>query len=285
MAHRQDSEQEAPVKDIRFFLDDISQVFRTAFNFLLENGITVLRSPRKQAFQHAELLASGMIVVIARHFVRERVTARECRGEDHASVIPQGVRKNPAILQLGPFRRGLVAHDQRYARIAQRIDAYGNRQLSVAVESRLAVGGNAELAFQVERTSTSRQLNHICHIGDGFECGPTVVTLHQPRNVLVEHRFAQARGDEIDELITAQNASQVRIVKDVLSAGQPQSRTGDNDWLVRRTMVWFTLNLPCTLEDLSEKVAEFSEMIAIRTRCLSNGGCGSLGDQYFRLGR
>jgi hypothetical protein len=103
--------------------------------------------------------------------------------------------------------------------------------------------------------------------------------------VLVEHSFAQTSRDEIDELIAAQNAGEIGVIKDVFGAGQTQSCARDDDWLVRRTMVWFTLNFPSTLKDLGHEVAEFSEMIAIRSRCLWSVGCGSLRDERVRFGR
>ncbi len=243
----------------------VSQVFGTALNFAFEHGIAIgLSGPDKQGFQRPQLLAAGVIRVVARHFIRERVATRKGRSEDHAGVVAQSVREGPSIRQLRAFARCLVAHDQRNAGIAQGIDSHGDRQLGVAVESRLAVGGNAEFTFQIERTSASCQLDDIGHIVDGFECRSAIVALHQAGNVLVEHCLPQACGDEIDELIAAQDASEVRIVKDALGAGQTESRTCDDDWQVRRTMVSFTLNLPGALKNLGEEPAEFSEMIAIR---------------------
>ena len=47
--------------------------------------------------------------------------------------------------------------------------------------------------------------------------------------MLVEHGLAQARGNEIDELIAAQDAGKVGIIEDVLGSGQAQSRACDDD--------------------------------------------------------
>ncbi len=152
-----------------------------------------------------------MIREVARHFIGEGVAARECRGKDHAGVVAQSFRKNPAILQLRAFGCGLVAHDQRNAGIAQRVDAYRDGQLGCTIKSGQAIGGNAELLFQIERAAASCQLDDVGHIVDGLECRAAVVALDQARDVLVEHRLPQACGDEIDELITAQDAGNIVI--------------------------------------------------------------------------
>ena len=135
-----------------------------------------------------------------------------------------------------PLRGGLVAHDQRDAGIAQCVDTHRDSQVGDAVEGGQAVGGNAEFAFQIECASASRQLDDVRHIVNGLECRPAVVALDQARDVLVEHGAAEARGDEIDELIAAQDAGDVGVIEDVLGSGQAQSRSGDDDRLVRWPM-------------------------------------------------
>ncbi len=116
--------------------------------------------------------------------------------------------------------RGLVAHDQRDAGIAQGIEAGGDRQLGDAVESADALRGNSELLFQIESASTARQLDDIRDAADGFEGGISVVAFQQARNVLVEHGLPEASGDGSDELIAPQNAADVAVIENVIGSGQ-----------------------------------------------------------------
>ncbi len=160
-----------------------------------------------------------------------------------------------------PLRRGLVAHDQRDAGIAQGVEANGNRELGDAVEGGAAVGGNAEFIFQIEGASAACQLDDIGDVVDGLEGWSAVVALDQAGDVLVEHGLAQARGDEIDELIAAQNAGEIGVVENVVGSGQAQGSAGDDDGNIVRGRVLAAMDLPAALENLGKEVAEFGVVI------------------------
>ena len=190
-------------------------------DLLHQNGMAIrLYLTGEQAFQHSQLLAAGVVRVVARHLIGERVQPGEGGGKNHAGIVAQSVGQSPAIGQLRAFARGLVAHDQRDAGVAQCVDARGDRQLSDTVEGGHAFAGNAEFIFQIERAAAACQLDDVCDTVDGLERGLAVLALHQARDVFVEHGAAEARGDRIDELIAAQNAADVGIIEDVLGSGQ-----------------------------------------------------------------
>ena len=141
-----------------------------AVNLLSQDGMTIrLGRPGAQALQRGQLLAAGVVRVIARHLVGEGVVAREGRGKNHAGIVAQRVGQSPAVRQLRAFAGGLVTHDQRNAGIAQRVEAHGDRQLGDAIEGSHAIGGNAEFLFQIECAAAACQLDDVRYIGDGLE--------------------------------------------------------------------------------------------------------------------
>ena len=82
------------------------------------------RPPGRSRFSSiAQLLAAFVIRVVARHLVGKRVVAGKGRGENHAGIVAQRIGQSPTIRQLRAFGRGLIAHDQRDAGVAQRVDA------------------------------------------------------------------------------------------------------------------------------------------------------------------
>ncbi len=234
VAHGKSAEEEAAIEDVGLFLDGIAEVFGTAFDFLFEDGIAIaFRASSKQAFQQAELLAAGVVGVVARHFIGEGITSGKGRGKDHAGVFAQRVRQGPPVLQLRALCGGLVAHDQRDTGVAQGIETHGNRQLGDSVEGGAAIGGNAEFNFQIECAAAARQLDDVSNVVDGFEGRSAVVAFDQAGDVLVEHGLAQTRGDEVDKLITAQDAGEIRVIEDVVGSGQAQGGAGDDYWILR----------------------------------------------------
>ena len=50
----------------------------------------------------------------------------------------------------------------------------------------------------------------------------------------VDHLLAEPVRDRVDELLAVQDALHVLVVEDVLDAGQPEGRTGDDDRLGHR---------------------------------------------------
>ena len=117
---------------------------------------------------------------------------------------------------------------QRDAGVAQRVDAGGDGQAGDAVERGDALRRNAELRAKIERAAARRQLDHVSGIVDRFEGGASVLALHQARDVLVEHGAAEARRNDVDELLAAQDAGDVAVIEDAVGPGQSQGRAGDH---------------------------------------------------------
>ena len=114
MAHGKSFKQESPIENIRLFFNRGAQLLDAAVQLLRHIGMTIrFDHPCEQALQSGQLIAAGMIRVVAGHFIRERIVTGKCRCEDHTGVVAQSVRQPPAIRQLRPFGGCLVAHDQR----------------------------------------------------------------------------------------------------------------------------------------------------------------------------
>ena len=77
---------------------------------------------------------------------RIRIVSREGGGKEDPGIVSDFVGQLPAVGELGSLGGGLVAHDQRNARIAQRVDAGTDRQFGDAVERRQAVFRETEIA-------------------------------------------------------------------------------------------------------------------------------------------
>ncbi len=182
----------------------------------------------RQAFQHGQLFAAGMIGEIARDDFGEGVVTGKSRAENHAGIVPHGVGQSPALGQLRAFAGRLIAHDQRDAGVAQGVDSRGDRQASNPVEGCQVIGGNAEFTFQIESAAAAGQLDDILDIRDGLKGGLSLFALDQAPDVFVEHGVAELRRDGANELIAAQDALDIAIVEDVLGSGQAQRRSGDH---------------------------------------------------------
>src|SRR5579864_3754239 len=135
----------------------------------------------------------------------------------------------------------------------QCIDTRRNRQLSAAVQCGQPITGDAKFVFQIELPASTRQLDDVSHIVDSLERRSTVVTLDQPRDVLFEHRLAQARGNEIDELLTPEEASNVRVIEDALGPGQTECRTSYHNRKAGGRAVAALMKLPTFLENINEE--------------------------------
>ena len=80
MSHGQDPEQEAPVEDVRFFVDGGAQLVDAPLYFLHKSGITIpFDRAGEQAFEHGQLLAAFVVGVVARHLIGEGVVTRGTR--------------------------------------------------------------------------------------------------------------------------------------------------------------------------------------------------------------
>ena len=103
MPHGQGSQQEAAIEYVGSF-SIASRSPRCGARFPARGRVAIsFRDRGTQALQRSRLLSAGVVGVITRHFIGEGVGSRECRSEDHARVVAQGVRKHPAVRQLRAF--------------------------------------------------------------------------------------------------------------------------------------------------------------------------------------
>ncbi len=94
VAHRQDAEQEAPVKDVRLALQRVAQCGDAPVEFVQRRFI---RGVGAQVFQHRQLLHPVAVGVVAGEFVGETVAARKGAGEDDAGLVAQRFGQHPAF--------------------------------------------------------------------------------------------------------------------------------------------------------------------------------------------
>ena len=152
MAHGEDAEQKPPIERVRLALERRAQ----RMDLLVEVAehlfrSVALREAGAQVLQGDELLPPGVVGVIARDLVDESVVAGERGGEDDAGVVAQRVGEHPALGQERAFAGRAVAHHQRDAGVAQRVDAGGDGQPRARVQRRQPFGRDAELRAEVER--------------------------------------------------------------------------------------------------------------------------------------
>ncbi len=121
-------------------------------------------------------------------------------------------------------------HDQRNPRVAQGVDPGGDRQYRRAIERPDPLGADAVLLDEVDRTTAAGELDHVRGVVDDLEGRRAVLALHQPCDVLVEDRLTDMGGDDIDELLSVENASQVAVVEG-MGTWQPERGAGDHDGL------------------------------------------------------
>ena len=221
--HGQHAEQEAPVELERLPGNGFLQVGDATVDLLPQARLAVRPDHAfAQVLEHGELIAPGVVGVVARHFVGEGVVAREDGGEDHAGVVAQGVGQSPSFGQLRARGGALVTHGQRDTRVAQGVDAGRDGQAGDAVERLDALRLDAELLAKIERAAARRELDHVSRIPDLLEGRASVVALHQARDVLVQHRAPEARRNGVNELLAAQDPGDVAVIEDVV--GPRQSR-------------------------------------------------------------
>ena len=127
-------------------------------------------------------------------------------------------------------RGALVGLYQGDARLAQGINAGGHCQLAGHVEGFDKLARHAVLLGEVERAGAAGQFDDVGCVADCLEATAAVFALYQSGDLLVDHEVAEALGDEIDELLAAQDA--LGIVgghHQLVDAGQAQAGAADDD--------------------------------------------------------
>ncbi len=117
------------------------------------------------------MLAPGAIGSVRLDVLGEPVVAGERRREDDAGVVAQGVGQPPSVGELGAERGRLVAHHERDAGVAQRVETGADRQPGGGVECFVAGGLDGELLDDVERGVATGQLHDVGRVVDRLEAG------------------------------------------------------------------------------------------------------------------
>ncbi len=174
---------------------------------LLERG-GILRVA-SQIFQRSQLGAAILPGVVALELVGQAVEARESAGEDNASLVAQCLGQHPAIGQEGALGGLMIALHQRDAGLAQGIESGGDCQLGRDIERLDQLRRHAILFGQVERARPRGQLDHLVGVGDRLESPAAVGAFDESGHAFGQDLPAEALGDQIDELLAAQDTHRV----------------------------------------------------------------------------
>ena len=109
------------------------------------------------------------------------------------------------------------------AGVAQRVDAGGDSQLSLPPEGGDPLRVDAELLAQVELAGPAGELDHVGGALDRLEAA-TGFALHQAGDVLVQDLVADPRRDDVDPLLTVQDAGDVGVIEHVRRPGEAERR-------------------------------------------------------------
>ena len=165
------------------------------------DGMSVVPAPGAPAFQHRQFFAAGMVGMIARNDLGERVVTGKRRAENHAGVVAHGVGQSPAVGQLRAFAGGLVAHDQRDAGVAQRVDARRNRQSGNAIQGCQMFGGTPNSLSRSKAPPRPASLMTSRDIRDVLKSGLSPFSLLTRRRMCFsDHGIAELCRDGANEL-------------------------------------------------------------------------------------
>ena len=214
VAHGEDLEEEPPIELIRLLVDTVLQVGNPPIEFSLRGGIGHLGP---HLFELRQALSPAPILVVFLHDPDEVVIPRERRTEDDARVVPHVLGQAPPDGQLGASGGGLVAHDQRNARVPQCVDPSGDGQACDPVQRGQAVFRETVLRHQIQLTAHTRQLDHVPRVRNGLEAGLAVGSLHDACDTPVDHALPRLDRRGLNELLPPQNALQVVLGEHLLA--------------------------------------------------------------------
>ena len=131
--------------------------------------------------------------------------------------------------------------------------------------------------LQVKSISPGCQLDDVFQVVNGFESRSTIIALHQPRDVLVEHGAPEACGNGVNELIAAQDAGNVVVIENVFRSGQAQGSSSYHYGKLGWGLLLTRVELLGALENVGEHATEFHIAITIdwRRRSGWSGGSGN----------
>ena len=210
VTHREDAEEEAAVEPIRFLFELDPQVVDLAVDLGQRDAVAMARESLAQGLDLGQPLPARAILREALRLRGELLDARERRCEDHAGVVAQHGRAAPSRRAAASRDGRLVVEDEGDAGVAKGVDAGADRELGAAPQSRDPVGVDAELGGQVQLAPLRGELDHVVDVVDRLEARRPVVALDQAHDVTIEDLVAQARGDEVDELLAVEDSRRLR---------------------------------------------------------------------------
>ena len=287
VAHRQDAEDKAAVKVIVEAQDLVFEA-RDAAIEIGRQAIGPGDGPRAELLQHLQLVGERLVLVVTCRLLGHAVQAGEGRGKDHAGLVGQRFGQHPAVGQEGALAGGPVAHDQRDASVAQRLDPGGDGQLGRDVERFDARLGHAVLGYQVKVAAPPGELDRVGGIVDHLkDCARGM--LDQAVDALPGHVGALPVGDQLDELLATQQPLDVLVVEYLaVLPGQADRGPADHDrsgqWqhaITDRGLVTLGLRRRHALVDALSLIEEIGKeaaegRVGVLTRRLARG-CARLG--------
>ena len=84
----------------------------------------------------------------------------------------------------------------------------------------ISFSGTPYSGVEIKVAGAARQLDHVVRVVDGLKMPAAVFVFDQARDALVDHTLAEAFGDQIHELLAAQNAQGVVGIHDCFYAGR-----------------------------------------------------------------
>ncbi len=269
VAHAQDPEEEPPVEDVRVLGDRPFQLRDP----VIQHPVRAFEGLPCRA-QLREPLPPRPVVVVLLDDLREGVQRPESGGEDDAGVVLHGLGQPPTVGQPRPGRRGLVAHDQRDARVLQSFDARRDGQARHPVQRRQPVLRISVLPVQLQRATFRHKLDDVIRVVDDLEARLAVRALHQPRDAVVRHGPAHLVRHAADELLAPEDPLDVVLLEDPFGARQTQRCTGDADALHgraparRATLVPpAPVQLEASVQELGEELAQLDVAVGSRGLC------------------
>ncbi len=226
VAHSQNAEDEAAVELIGLALELLPHLADAAVDLLQRGRVTSIAAQVLQQGQLAEAVLPG---VVAGELLSKAVAARKRAGEDHSSLVAQGLWQQPAVGEIlagAGLAPGLY---QRDARLSQGVEPGGEAILGRDVQRLHQLLRHSILRRQVELASTAGQLDYFLWVLDYLEAAAAVLGLDQPRDALVEDALAEPLRDQVDELLAAQDAQGVvRVHHRLVGPRQAQPGAGDH---------------------------------------------------------
>ena len=268
--HREDPEEEAAVEDVGLLREELLQ--RRDLRVDLGEGLgrgPLRRERRPERLELGEARVSLVVDVVALQALGERVVAGEGRREDDPGVVLERFGQRPALVELRPLRRRLVAHDEGDPRVAQRVEAHADGEPGGDVEGRDPFVRDAELRREVELPAAAGELDDVGRGGDLLEAALAVLALDEADDVLGRHRLEDPVREAADELVAAQDRRDVVVVEDPRTAREAERGARDDDRLLRggreerrRRNRLSPVDLHPLLEELGEEEAEVADRVA-----------------------